>query len=415
MDKSDKISVLVVDDSALMRSLISKMIESSPQLRVMDKVMNGRFALQRICLEEPDVIVLDIEMPVMNGIEFLEARKKAGIEIPVIILSSIAKRGAAVTMECLEKGASDFITKPSGSISMDIQTVSDRLLSLLIGFGGRYHALRMAGRTKPIPVEVIKEYAGSLAASKIASSAPAKKEPVESVRPAPVERPSLAARATLAAFHRATAPSQPKPQGKLHRKTEPGKIEIIALGISTGGPNALRTVFPKLDPQAIRQPILIVQHMPPGFTEEFASSLNKISELEVKEAHEGDILKPGRVLIAPGDKHLTVEKRPLAAIAHLTDDPPRNGHRPSADVLFESVCREYANHALGIIMTGMGRDGAEELAHLYEAGSRTIGQDEASSIVYGMPRAAAELGAVDEQVSLDNMAETINRYAKDFG
>ena len=415
MDKSDKISVLVVDDSALMRSLISKMIESSPQLRVMDKVMNGRFALQRLCIEEPDVIVLDIEMPDINGLQFLDIRKKAGIEIPVIILSSIAQRGAAVTMQCLEKGAADFITKPSGSISMDIQSVSERLLSLLIGFGGRYHALRMAGRTKPIPASLIKEYAGSLAGTKARTPPPVRKEPAESPRPAPVERHSLAARASIAATHRPAASSAPRPQGKLTRKASPGKIEIIALGISTGGPNALRTVFPDLDPQAIRQPMLIVQHMPPGFTEEFASSLNKISELEVKEAEEGDILKPGRVLIAPGDKHLTVEKRPLAAIAHLTDAPPRNGHRPSADVLFESVCREYGNRALGIIMTGMGRDGAEELARLYEAGSRTIGQDEASSIVYGMPRAAAELGAVDEQVALADMAKAINRYAKEFG
>ena len=416
MDNSDKISVLVVDDSALMRSLISKMIESSPKLRVMDKVMNGRFALQRICLEEPDAIVLDIEMPDMNGLEFLDVRKKAGIEIPVIILSSVAQRGAAVTIQCLEKGASDFITKPSGAISMDIQTVSDRLLSLLIGFGGRYHAQRMAGRTKPIPAAIIKEYAGSLAAPRPAAPAPSNKESLGRARPSAAEQPSLAVRASFAAPQRAPVPPPPpKPQEKRVRKASPGKIEIIAIGISTGGPNALRTVFPKLDAKVVRQPMLIVQHMPPGFTEEFANSLNRISDLEVKEAHEGDILKPGRVLIAPGDKHLTIEKRPLAAIAHLTDAPPRNGHRPSADVLFESVCREYGNRALGIIMTGMGKDGAEELANLYEAGSRTIGQDEASCIVYGMPRAAAELGAIDEQVALADMAETINRYAKDFG
>lgn len=415
MDKSDKISVLVVDDSALMRTLISKMIESSPRLRVMDKAMNGRFALQRICLEEPDAIVLDIEMPEMTGLEFLDVRKKLGIETPVIILSSIAQRGAAVTMECLEKGAADFITKPSGSISADIQSVSERLISLLIGFGGRYHALRMAGRTKPIPVDLVREYTGSSPAARAAASPAARKDMAASAPSAGAEIPSLAVRASFAAARHPAAPPQPKPQAKLRRKMEPGKIEIIALGISTGGPNALRTVFPKLDTDAIHQPILIVQHMPPGFTEEFANSLNRISGLEVKEAHEGDILKPGRVLIAPGDKHLTVEKRRLAAVAHLTDDPPRNGHRPSADVLFESVRREYANHALGIIMTGMGCDGAEELAKLYEAGSRTIGQDEASCIVYGMPRAAAELGAVGEQVSLQDMAETINRYARDFG
>ena len=421
MDTSDKISVLVVDDSALMRSLISKMIESDPQLRVMDKAMNGRFAFQRICIEEPDVIVLDIEMPEMNGLEFLDLRRKAGIQIPVIILSSVAQRGAAVTMQCLEKGAADFITKPSGSISMDIQSVSERLISLLIGFGGRYHTLRAAGKTKPIPKDLIKEFTGNLPASRpLAASKPAaaqaeKAEAAEKERPVLTSRQAFAPRPAPAFAQRSTTASAPKSEAKARRRVEPGKIELIAIGISTGGPNALRAVFPKLDPDVVKQPILVVQHMPPGFTEEFANSLNKICPLEVREARDGDLLKPGRVLIAPGDKHIVVEKRALATIARLSDEAPRNGHRPSADVLFESVCREYGNRALGIIMTGMGRDGAEELKNLYEAGSRTLGQDEASCIVYGMPRAAAELGAVDEQIPLDHMAETINRYAKEFG
>ncbi|HOT63765.1 MAG TPA: CheB methylesterase domain-containing protein, partial [Treponemataceae bacterium] len=171
--------------------------------------------------------------------------------------------------------------------------------------------------------------------------------------------------------------------------------------------------FAKLDAD-LPQPILVVQHMPAGFTEEFAHSLDRICPLEVKEAHEGDLVKPGRILIAPGDRHLSVERKPLASIAHLSDAPPENGHRPSADVLFESVAREYQNRALGIIMTGMGRDGAAKLAELYREGSRTIGQDEESSIVYGMPRVAWEFGGVMEQVSLDRMAETINRYGKEF-
>ncbi len=399
MNQSDKISVLIVDDSALMRSLISKIVESEPSMRVMDKVMNGRFALQRLCIEEPDVIVLDIEMPEMNGLEFLEVRRKAGFETPVIILSSIAKRGASITMECLEKGASDFVTKPSGSESADLHTVADRLISLLVGFGRKYHELKKSGKTKPIPLDLLKEYVSS------PLDAHGTVHPVQEREEIPFSH---------------NEPSFSKPvqhmvtRGKLRRLAEPGKIEIIAIGISTGGPNALRTVFPKLNPD-IKQPIVVVQHMPPGFTEEFANSLNKICRLEVREAHEGDLLKPGRILIAPGDKHLTVEKRPLAAVAHLSDAPLRNGHRPSADILFESIKNEYGNRALGIIMTGMGRDGAVELASLYEAGSRTLGQDEKSSIVYGMPRAAMELGAIDEQVSLDDMADTINRYAMEFG
>ena len=193
----------------------------------------------------------------------------------------------------------------------------------------------------------------------------------------------------------------------------PGPIEIIAIGISTGGPNALREIFAKLDPE-LPQPIVVVQHMPAGFTEEFANSLDRVCPLEVKEATDGDIVKPGRILIAPGDFHVEVERRPLATVARLSSAPPQNGHRPSADVLFASVAREFQNRALGIIMTGMGRDGAAKLAELYREGSRTIGQDEASSVVYGMPRVAWELGGVMEQVSLGNMASAINRYGREY-
>jgi len=152
--------------------------------------------------------------------------------------------------------------------------------------------------------------------------------------------------------------------------------------------------------------------MPPGFTEEFARSLDRICPLDVKETSDGDILKPGRVLIAPGDKHLLVEKKSLAAVARLSDAPPENGHRPSADVLFASVAREFGNRALGVIMTGMGRDGARELGTLYKEGSITLGQDEGSSVVYGMPKVAFDLGHVTEQVPLDRMADRISELAR---
>ena len=188
---------------------------------------------------------------------------------------------------------------------------------------------------------------------------------------------------------------------------EPGRIEIIALGISTGGPNALREVFAALSPN-IKVPMLVVQHMPAGFTKEFAMSLDSICPLEVKEAQDGDLLKPGRILIAPGNHHIIVEKRSLANIVRVIDTEPRNGHRPSVDVLFESVAATYQNHALGIIMTGMGRDGAEELAEMRKQGARTLGQDKDSSIVYGMPKVAHELGGVQKQVALSDMASEIN-------
>ncbi len=405
----EPVSVLIVDDSALMRSLIGKIVESAPGLRIADKAMNGRFALQKLPRAAPDVIVLDLEMPEMTGVEFLRERKRLGIDIPVIILSSIAKNGARVTMECLELGASDFVTKPSGAESADLHTIASQLVELLEGYGTQYQLKKIAGTARKLPVDRLREYDQGKAE-------PEHSPETNHASLSPETLETLARRRTLAREQAAAAASVPKARAAVVPPVpirKPGNIEIIAIGISTGGPNALREIFAKLDP-ALPQPIVVVQHMPAGFTEEFANSLDRICPLEVKEAREGDLVKPGRILIAPGDKHIEVEKRPLATIAHLSDAAPQNGHRPSADVLFESVRKEFQNHALGIIMTGMGRDGAAKMAELYREGSRTVGQDETSSIVYGMPRVAWELGGVMEQVSLQNMAETINRYGREF-
>lgn len=359
---ADEISVLIVDDSALMRNLISRMIEATPGLVIADRAMNGYFALQKLERCKPDVIVLDLEMPQMNGIDFLKERKRLGIDIPVIILSSIARRGAEITMEALALGASDFIMKPSDTQHEDIQGIKEHLTNLLLVYGKQYR------QSKGL------------------------KEPAIPKKPAETQPPKIA---------------------PLANAPKPGPIEIIAIGISTGGPNALREVFAKLD-RDLPAPIVVVQHMPPGFTEEFAKSLDKLCPLEVKEAAEGDIIKPGRILIAPGDKHIEVEKRPLATVVHLSDAPPVNGHRPSADVLFASVAKEFGNRAMGVIMTGMGKDGAKELGTILKAGGLTLGQDEVTSIVYGMPKVAWELGHVMEQVPLSKMAERICTLAKDY-
>jgi two-component system chemotaxis response regulator CheB len=371
----DPVSVLVVDDSALMRNLISKIIEATPGLAVAEKAMNGVFALQKIPRCDPDVIVLDIEMPEMNGIEFLKERKRLGLDIPVIILSSVAKEGAQVTIEALSLGAADFITKPSGSVSSDIHTVAGQLSRLLLAYGSQHQ--KRKGKTPP-------RYDFEA--------------PERMFEPAPVLEERAAERAR---------PEPPKPL------RQPGPIEVIAIGISTGGPNALREVFAKIDGD-LSPSILVVQHMPPGFTEEFAKSLDRICPLDVKEASDGDVVRQGRILIAPGDKHIVVERRPLGVVARLSEAPPENGHRPSADVLFESVARVYGNRAMGVIMTGMGRDGARELGSIYKEGGLTLGQDEASSIVYGMPKVAFELGHVTQQVGLGEMASTISRLAKQY-
>jgi two-component system, chemotaxis family, protein-glutamate methylesterase/glutaminase len=406
----DEISVLVCDDSALMRNLISRIVDSTPGLTVVGKAMNGQFAVEKIPMLKPDVLVLDIEMPVMNGIEFLKYRKEHHIDIPVVILSSIAEKGAAVTMECLELGASDFITKPNGSESADINSVAARLVELLSSYGGKY--ARAHGKNV-----YSEDYFVQLAAAR---------ETQQKNHDDLAERLNrLSATATEAAAGMAGQQSAaqqkipfeftPRPPVKpvvITPVRDGGRIEIIAIGISTGGPNALREVFKNIDPH-LKQPILVVQHMPAGFTAEFANSLDHICALEVKEAADGDIIKSGRILIAPGNFHIYVEQHSLAPVIRLSSADPRNGHRPSADVLFESVAKAYQNRALGVIMTGMGRDGAAQLAEMRRQGAWTLGQDEESSVVYGMPKVGFELGAVQKQVSLANMADAISSLARE--
>lgn len=396
----DKISVLIVDDSALMRNLVSRIVESAPNLSVAATAMNGQFALEKIPLCKPDIIVLDVEMPVMNGLQFLQERKNRGIDIPVIMLSSLTSNGAVITMQCLEMGACDFIQKPSGAISLDIHKVAETLTEKIISYGGRY-----ASKKRGLSGNVLNTY-----------MEPPEEAPARTPAPKPIsDKPS----ATEDKTHEHMVPLSfktpswtvaTKEKKEIVPLREPGALEIIAIGISTGGPNALREVFAKISGD-IKQPIVVVQHMPAGFTAEFANSLDRICPLEVKEAQDGDLLKPGRILIAPGSHHIIVERKKLASIVRVIDTEPRNGHRPSVDVLFESVAQVYQNHALGIIMTGMGRDGAAQLAEMRKQGARTLGQDEKSSIVYGMPKVAWEMGGVQEQVSLADMADAINRIA----
>ena len=375
---ADEISVLIVDDSALMRNLIGRMVDDTPGLTIAEKAMNGYFALQKIPRSNPDVIVLDLEMPEMNGIEFLKERKKRGIDIPVVILSSIAAKGAEITMEALSLGASDFVQKPSGSISEDIHIVKETLITKLLGYGGAFR----------------KQHGKKLLA------------------PSEYEPKTPSAKNSDIAIHFKLAAAEPvAPAAPPAQKRKPGPTQIIAIGISTGGPDALRVVFADID-KDLKIPIVVVQHMPAGFTMEFAKSLDRICPLAVKEAEDGDVIMPGRILIAQGNKHLEIEKKGTGSVARLSDTPLVSGHRPSADVLFASVAMSYGNNALGVIMTGMGRDGAQQLGTIYKEGGMTLGQDEGSAVVYGMPRVAYELGHVMEQVPLDKMARRICDVAK---
>ena len=367
MDKQ-AVNVIVCDDSALMRNLVGRIIDDAPGLELAGKAMNGKFLLNKLSTLKPDIILLDLEMPEMNGIEFLKERKRLGIDIPVVILSSVAKKGARITMEALNLGASDFILKPSGSISEDIHTIRDTIVETLLAYGRRY-MMKKSGNV-----------------FKVSSS----------------DLPGMPSREKKVS----------KPRVAEVRSGKTREIEIVALGISTGGPNALRKVMADIDPE-LPVPLLIVQHMPAGFTAEFAKSLDRICPLEVKEGEDGDVLAAGRVFIAPGGFHIEVEKKRLASVLRVTSGDLRNGHRPSAGVLFESVAENYGGKALAVIMTGMGKDGSDEIGKIWSKGGITIGQDEASSVVYGMPRVAADNGFLDYVVSLDEMASTINRIVKE--
>ncbi len=364
------ISVMICDDSALMRNLIGRMVDEADGLTLAGKAMNGKFLLEKIPRIKPDIILLDLEMPEMNGIEFLKERKRLKIDIPVVILSSIAVRGAKVTMEALSLGASDFILKPSGSISEDIHVVRDRIVTTLLAYGKRSDK----------------------------TAAPAGVE----VRPrTPETKPASADHVV-----KKTPIVSSVPRGKS------GKIEIVAIGISTGGPNALRHLLAEIDSD-FPVPVLVVQHMPAGFTKEFAKSLDRICPLDVKEVEDGDILAPGRIFIAPGNFHIEVEKKKLATVVRTSSADLVNGHRPSADVLFASVAKHFGGNSLAVIMTGMGRDGAMEIGTIFAKGGITLAQDEASSIVYGMPKVATDRGFIDHVVSLDDMASTINKIVKE--
>lgn len=360
---SGKIKVMIIDDSALIRNLVSKMLSENSSIEVVGTALNGRFGLAKINKLEPDIIILDLEMPEMNGIEFLKERKKLGITTPVIILSSIAKKGALVTLEALSLGASDFVLKPSEPGS-NIENTRDRLIEMVLG---------LAKPSSYKPVEGIE----------------LKRSPSETVLPiSKSDKQEIVNEGFLAPLNRIP------------------DIHIVSIGISTGGPNALRDILP-LFPADFPVPIVVVQHMPPGFTLEFANSLNRICSLEVKEASDNDIVVKGRILIAPGGKHIRFEKKSLATVIKIDDSAPVNGHKPSCDVLFKSTAEVYGANSLACIMTGMGKDGAQEMGRILSAGGITIGQDQSTSIVYGMPHIAFKLGHIQLVRPLDKIAQTI--------
>jgi two-component system chemotaxis response regulator CheB len=362
-----KTRVLVVDDSAFMRKVISDMIAEDPAFEVVGTARDGLEALQKVAKLQPDLVTLDVEMPRKDGLETLRDIM-ASSPVPVVMLSSVTHSGAKATIEALALGAVDFVPKPSGAISLDIEKIKDELIS----------KLKAAALAKVQPVKARLEPFGG------------RPEPVRA-KPQPIKSVSLPPAKKPAAFPQQPDSSSPR--------------SIVAIGASTGGPRALEAVlrqFPKDLPAAV----LVVQHMPAGFTRSMAERLDQLSSITVKEAEEGERIRARVAYVAPGDYHMVIG---AGATIRLEQTPPVNYVRPSVDVTFLSLPPAYARQAVGVILTGMGKDGAAGMAQIKAAGGVTIVQDENTSVIYSMPRAVVENGDADFILPLDRIGDAAVR------
>jgi len=335
------IRVLVVDDSAFMRKVIKDILDSDPGIQVIDTARNGKVGIEQAIKLRPDVITMDVEMTKMDGLAALSKIMKDD-PTPVIMLSTLTTHGADITVKALEAGAVDCISKPSGSVSLDIEKISSEIISKVkIAAKAHVKKLKVSGR-KILP---------------------------------PIRKLTI--------------------------------NKVIAIGSSTGGPQTLLEILVRL-PENI-PPILIVQHMPPGFTKSLANRLNTYCSFNVKEAEERDTINRGLALVAPGGYHMTVRQSnpDNKKIIHLTDNPSVNAVKPSVDVMMESVVKIYGKNTCGVLLTGMGSDGANGMCSIKKAGGKTIAQDEASCVIFGMPKVAIEKGCVDKVAALSSIPEKI--------
>jgi two-component system, chemotaxis family, protein-glutamate methylesterase/glutaminase len=347
------ISVMVVDDSVVMRRLVSDILDGDQDIEVVGTAANGKVALAKIPALNPDVVTLDVEMPVMDGLQTLTELRKLYPRLPVIMFSTLTERGASATLDALERGASDYVSKPAnvGSITASMDAVRAQLVP-------KIKALAARGRSAPARV--------------------------------PFATPTAAPRPVVAAPAGGSA----------------GHVDVVVIGVSTGGPDALTTLIPAL-PGDFPVPIAVVQHMPPIFTDLFAKRLDTHSQLHVAEARAGDRLAPGEVLIAPGDFHLRLRADNLGVVAQLDQGTPENYCRPSVDVLFRSAPEAFGASVLAVVLTGMGSDGAKGAARIVEAGGSVIVQDAATSVVWGMPGAVANAGLASQVLPLRELAGAI--------
>jgi two-component system chemotaxis response regulator CheB len=354
------IRVLIVDDSVVVRKVVSDALSVDPGIAIAGTAADGRIALAKIPLLAPDLVTLDIEMPGLNGIETLKEIRKLYPKLPVIMFSTMTERGAAITLDALLLGASDYATKPSKSGDPDV--AAERVRSELIP---KIKALCTLQSSEP-------------------QSSPAPL--LDSLSPQSFITP-------------------------VSLRQSPSPIDILAIGASTGGPNALADMLPAF-PKNFPVPIVIVQHMPPLFTSLLSERLNRKSKITIREGEPGHVLEPGEACIAPGAFHMTVARLGYSVRLVMNQEPPEHYCRPAVDVLFRSVARVYGGNVLAVVLTGMGSDGVRGAQHIRERGGHVFVQDEASSVVWGMPGMVAKAGQADDIVPLDIMAYEIVRRVK---
>ena len=378
----DKVRIIVVDDSAFMRRAISDMIESDADFEVVAKFRDGRELVEKVDQFKPDLITLDVHMRDLDGLATLKELKKQGKSYPIIMLSSATTEGSEVTLECLDNGAITFITKPSGSISLDIDKVNERLLSEIRGITSNIKLNRHN--------TVIKKY-DSYTRLKRNSEV---KDISNIVK--------LQEKIEVKDENSSYGGNKSIPKNK--------RIDAVVIGASTGGPKALQEVLTRL-PANLNVPVFVVQHMPEGFTKVFAERLNKSCNMEVVEAEDGMAINRNTIYIAKGGSHMTVGSSNRIS---LNKEPSIWGVRPAVDKLFDSAVEIYGGNLLSVVLTGMGRDGAEGTKRIKECGGITISEDRSTCTIYGMPKAAYETGKVDLVLPLDQICNKITQIVKDI-
>lgn len=378
----EKVRVIVVDDSAFMRKAISDMIESCADFEVIAKFRDGRELVEKVDKFNPDLITLDVHMRDLDGLTTLKELKKMGKNYPIIMLSSATTEGSELTLECLDNGAITFITKPSGSISLDIDKVKERLIDEIKGITSNIRVNKSNIHMRQITSNKESEIENKIKDRRVNAQLSQRKEINNSEKPSPMINNKVI------------------PKNK--------KIDAVVIGASTGGPKALQQVLTKL-PANLNVPVFVVQHMPEGFTKVFAERLNKVCNLNVTEAEDGMSINRNTIYIAKGGSHMIIDS---SIRVSLNKEPSIWGVRPAVDKLFESASKVYGGNLLSVVLTGMGKDGAEGSKRIKDCGGITISEDKSTCTIYGMPKAAYETGKIDLVLPLDQICNKITEIVK---